>query len=844
MSTPIYPMAMIPKTNIPFKLYFLAFPEKWKEIMTELQLSVDPKFNTMYNLKTNVLYGYLNGWLDDVVMIGTLKKGSDDSKWFVSLRKPDTEKICEIIQIWAAAEYSDHFNKTPETDKLVDEFLTLVEPSLLDKGLSEEDVVLFDSEGRAMTDYAFNAFALYAADALNGKTIDAAGHELTFSVCDQKKLMSQPLVDEKTGDRYAIGLQLSVQTTPPERACMLLIDCSVKRFISSVRKDNIFLSDNIHSYVKTGKNKYRIITILHKAVKETVDDKEKYIHRWDQAERKCYDLYDPKMLPSAEDVLCHPEKYLSEQSDPQILLPFKNGMEFTKNRVGTGIPVKDKCLLFTQLSKLMSGFAYNAEPARPITQSKVIHCKKEMKSEELFKVRRERLKLCTGLSGLCVEIYGHASDSDLADRLTDKFYEYIGGNEYQSIFPVKIVKKELGTLGDMMCDSSFVSHCQKINQIKRMIPASDEITGAIIILPNTENVAGDPKHALRAGFADTNRITQFITPDGSQVGNDDPEPSEHRVEGAVRDLLRQFGYTEFFEKRNMKNNPAFDADTVGMYVMHQMKPLWAERSKLARDVARFLPIYVTYNVKKGIITVDCDLFEKRHLSYPDALIELSKVSREKDFVQKCNDAARGGFRTKLLGLRSLYREEPALLLVQANGITRLQWYGLTDKKISEYDNKERYVPEKIEIGTKTLSDMKSFCETGVRIIRVRDNISTHEVPDYYTELNSEGDNVSSSGGYCCKDVFWGLESRPNTREYTLSYKISKFDKPSMNFDECSLVEYYPIQLQIGDDAEQWAAYANYLREVMPETNRSVHLPAPLHFAGLMEEYLLLVKPHK
>ena len=137
--------------------------------------------------------------------------------------------------------------------------------------------------------------------------------------------------------------------------------------------------------------------------------------------------------------------------------------------------------------------------------------------------------------------------------------------------------------------------------------------------------------------------------------------------------------------------------------------------------------------------------------------------------------------------------------------------------------------------------MRSFCDTGLRIMRIRENYSTHEVPDYYTEFNDKGDCISASGVYRYKDVFWGLESRPNTKEYTLSYKESKFTKPSLNFDECELVEYYPIQLQVDDDVEQWASYANYLREVMPEVNRSVRLPAPLHFASKIEEYLLLVK---
>ena len=85
--------------------------------MVKLQLSIDPKFNTMYNLKTNVLYGYLNGWLDDVVQITPMKQDSDDSKWFVSLNEPDVEKICEIIQIWIAGEYLQHYKKTDETER-------------------------------------------------------------------------------------------------------------------------------------------------------------------------------------------------------------------------------------------------------------------------------------------------------------------------------------------------------------------------------------------------------------------------------------------------------------------------------------------------------------------------------------------------------------------------------------------------------------------------------------------------------------------------------------------------------------------------------------------------------
>ena len=840
MSTPIYPMAMIPKTNIAFKLFYLSFPKEWKELMVKLQLSIDPKFNTMYNLKTNVLYGYLNGWLDDVVQISPMKQDSDDSKWFVSLNEPDVEKICEIIQIWIAGEYLSHNKKTEETEIIADKLMDMIDSEVLRTGISVEETVMFDPEGHALTDYAFNAFSLYAANAMNGKTITWGGQELTLSSCGSKMLMSQPISDGKAKPNYySVGLQLSVQTTPPERSCMLLIDCSVKRFISDVWKDKIYLNEDIHAYISLGNNKYRTITLKQRYEKADSDNDSKYIHYWNSPEQSCYNLYNPRLLPNADDVLCHPEQYLKGNSEPQILLPYKFGMDFANQRIGTGLSVKDKQEIFSQISELMKDFADMAEPAQPIKQSKTVHNipSSNTSKAELQRIHRERLKQCTEMSELRIEVYGHSSDRDLSEKIKSEFESYLGGEEYLSVFPIDIVERELGSLSDMMEDDTFASHSQRIEMVKKQVTKSDKVVGAIVILPDMRDETGDPKYALRAGFAETNRITQFITPDGSKKD----DPPEHRIKGAVMDMLRQFGYTEYYEKRGMKNNPAFGADTVGMYILHQLRPLWAEKSKLAKDTARFLPVYVTYNVRNGKVSVDCDLLEKRHMSYPEALISFSKLSRDKDFVQKCVDSSRSGFRTKLLGLHSLYGNENALVLSQANGITRQFWHGITDKKISEYHFIAPYNPEKIEIGNKNYSDMRSFCDTGLRIMRIRENHSTHEVPDYYTKFNDKGNCISASGVYRYKDVFWGLESRPNNKEYTLSYNTSKINNPSRSYDECGLVEFYPIQLQVDDDTEQWAAYANYLREVMPEVNRSVRLPAPLHFASKIEEYLLLVK---
>lgn len=115
------------------------------------------------------------------------------------------------------------------------------------------------------------------------------------------------------------------------------------------------------------------------------------------------------------------------------------------------------------------------------------------------------------------------------------------------------------------------------------------------------------------------------------------------------------------------------------------------------------------------------------------------------------------------------------------------------------------------------------------------------MPDYYTEINAKGEFKQASGVYRRKDVFWGIESRPDNIEYRNSYKNCRADNPKLNFDECALMEYYPLQLREKDDPKQWVGYANLLRELMPEnpSRQSVRLPAPLHLAKLMSEYFLL-----
>ena len=77
MNSPIYPMTFIPKKRN-FKLYYLAFPKPWKELLIQLQVSAYKKYDPEYYMKLFGLKACLNGWLDEVAATIVKSAGSND----------------------------------------------------------------------------------------------------------------------------------------------------------------------------------------------------------------------------------------------------------------------------------------------------------------------------------------------------------------------------------------------------------------------------------------------------------------------------------------------------------------------------------------------------------------------------------------------------------------------------------------------------------------------------------------------------------------------------------------------------------------------------------------------
>lgn len=85
-------------------------------------------------------------------------------------------------EIWVTAEYELNDKATSETKAIAEKFKREIDPDVLRYGITSEEVCLFNEDGTAAVDYAFDAFALYVANSLNGKTIPFSVRSLRSAI--------------------------------------------------------------------------------------------------------------------------------------------------------------------------------------------------------------------------------------------------------------------------------------------------------------------------------------------------------------------------------------------------------------------------------------------------------------------------------------------------------------------------------------------------------------------------------------------------------------------------------------------------------------------------------------
>lgn len=725
--------------------------------------------------------------------------------------------------------------------------MSLLKPEIFSGVVAEHELSLFDAEGRPAAEaqgLTFPAFSAQVANAVVGERLDLPnGTSLTFSRISRGtkgdyELMSNVLQYE--GDPYSVVLRFHVETLPVCRKARLNVSVSVRRFIAAKWQDKPYLSKNVNAFIRTDNGTFRLMPYGY--------SKEHGGPDWDKQARANYEGAGLGVLPEMEDYLSDIGTYAQEGHSPQILSPCSPFTTWAKDsKVKTGVSMADKAAVFRFLTERLSGFV---EPEKPLEsiQSTSLHTafddpKKKLWDEQPGEAKeayeswarsnRRRLAAATGESKVAFEIVSTTADGDVVGLVRSEIIRFLGGEGDFDGLDVEVRESNRDKLLSPLKGAGDAKAKLRWRTVESVFGKANCLTACIVLLPGAEKFKGvekggescDPKEALRMGLARSGRLSQFLDPE-------DDDSLDHRVRAAVYDLMRQLGFI-----------PELKATRGGVDLAIPIVGLRVYNSPNGRLNAQ-IPIAVRQELEEGLVSVDCPLFDGRRLPYWRAQLELARISTSDDYPKVISRLNGKSLKRMLDGIKAQAVSE-TLLLVQAYGCIRWpQWWpGLSDAGLDR--GVLYYGPRKVKYDS---VEDNPFDTSGseLNILRVRSG-ADGEVPDYFTDAKPslEGSEETFPGHYCKQGLFpmdgyvLALTAKPNNRDYNASLKTSKFDRPDWRFAEKTLNEYCLLTSDDMDKAIEYSKYSEALRGDMVQlcADMKVNLPAPLHLAEKMEEYI-------
>lgn len=614
------------------------------------------------------------------------------------------------------------------------------------------------------------------------------------------------------------------------------MDVAVRRFIGKPWQDDPFLKHDVNAYVRTEGGTLRVVPYGY--------DKQKRDLAWDPAALANYEFASGTGLPAVREYLEDMGRYARDGSQPQILSPYAMTASWaSKPSVASGASVIDKAMFFEAVAARLKDIA---EPVGALDSLQLTHLKASIeeprqadwdkdpvsaraRQEAWGRANRARLARCTGRDRAVFQLIGNQDDARLLDMARAEISRFLGGEGAVDGFEVEIDNIPANDLLNRMENTGDSQAKIRWRKVAAALPEATDPTACIVVLPGAESYkpkgkddGGDPKRALRIAFAKTGRLTQFIEPEDSK---DSPEI---RACVAVRDLMRQLG----FVPEPARNSRGIDTSipAIGLKVYN---------SGNGKARASF-PYCVRQDMRSGAVTVYCPLLPDGSLPYWRALIEFARLSGSEGFPDSCKRANGMALKRMLHGIVRATGDRPELLLVNSYGRIRQRdwWPGISDSGLESGP---------LSYGPTGYEEPLGLAGSKLRILRIRSGLNG-EVPDWFTDEVAAGgaddgtvpNRRDKQGLFKMDGYFLALAPRPGDAQYKWSARGSKYDSPTAAFCEKTINEY--CLLSPGGEAEALASvkYAEALRGCMVQLYKNdmrVNLPAPLHLAGQVEEYI-------
>lgn len=819
-----------------------------------------------YNISSWALDAQLLQYLDQPVQVKPVSRYRNDPipGWLITNAPIDLPRLCAILTNWIASVCPEGKFGGPEHSRV----LELIAPDALAQHMHSERLALFDENRRPASKLAFNGFSLSVSDHIDGKTCHLSyGQDLVFErvMSDGKspcELLSQILWHD--GFPYAVCLKLTTQTVPPRREVRLNVKASIRRFAQGAwvfdKGRDPSIRNDVNALVRWPGSRWCRVPYGRDSRRKCID--------WNKASACNLRDFAGIELPDLTDYLHHMDSWAQPGRELQILSPQAASATWqTTHRVKVGLTINDKAELFEFVASCLEGIVtpspdpvcYRRRNLTRLFDEKKFETDDERSAWAL--ANRHRLAAATGSKHIEFEFIGTQADSYELDAARREAVAFLGPEGELDGINIGMTTRTPDQLLALLPSNSIASARERMDAIRKTLGTAHGgvPTACIVVLPNYslsyKTEALDPKQAIRMGLALSGRLSQFLVPHGSGkaarednglivCGAEDRQSNkadetvdtfDYRVSVAVRDLMRQLGFVHKF-----KNTPALKP-SAPLYGIHlaslKKKQDWGKEALIATRL----------DYERGTTDVLLPQLQMDWIPYWRAQLELARMSNPLD--TRAHLCADGLMLKRLVDKLKDEAPQDALLLVHSYGHIRFGawWPGISDEGLAK--GSLRYGPTVSPDKSKEpIKDHLFDCEnTNLNILRIRLGDSD-EVPDYFTDLSSDSLNGETrepkrsqkQGVFKADGYLLALVPKPGDTQYQNAFRGSSVERPNMLVHVKSLSEYVLLTSDDESLALECVRRAEASRADMVQLLKGsmmVNLPAPLHLAEKMDEYL-------
>lgn len=814
--------------DLPFDHETMAFPEEWRYELLQISASVQKRDVAKTSLPLKALNQLLRTLVPELIAISPNAARANHDVWLRGTKCAITPDALQLLMYqWAKHSFSkapsesvervarqlapDHLVWTPKTLNLAawrthangtakpeDSAVFSVLPDLIASRLCSKDVV-FD---------------------LLGKPLRFVRSPISPGRSGTEMVSWPPYAYEHGKKRYyySILATITLQTTPFQPTPQIYIDLGVRRWISEPIKrlpknrTSVYLRAEVPwiSGVQQS-NSFQAAAVCWSSKANT------YV--WDNDLADILNRLTPhNPLPSPQAIVADPVAMLNPDGTPNVAMVYRNAMSVV-HRVAPGLMPVDRKRLFEQFCAVLapefvpSALLPRIDKRPRNARSTGAKAKADTLADSIpllstnvgdsiaFDVYYQREETCTAFleeigTQLGVSIPPELPATISLAHLTLTVDAHLVGKLGSGL------SVELAQAGDNASENERSAANQRIAEIRTVLQPTTTPTVAFVEI---EDAAAfeyridefDPKKAIRAGFAKTGRLSQFVN-----VQSDSSH--RERTKRAVLDGFRQLGV-----HRIPSSHPTVEpVNCAGVWMIQRSSGRYKEN----------VPLFVLINAYNGAVLAKAPGFDA-WLPYHQALLKIGQNEYH-------------GFNNSDTTVRYIQQvirsqispEGDAILLCHSQNLRRV-WKWLADAEISL---------DSLRFGQEVPTPITEW--PGLRLVRVRDSAGS-ETPEWYA-VREERFGFSKGLFRVNERVFASTYGKPGQFKKS-SVNVSIVTNPQMAVWNPALCELTVAALQPGDDPVEIADMVHSLRLASIQYDEATSLPLPLHLAKLMAEYAML-----